>query len=146
MNTSGCFSDLLWMPHSQHKISNAWENPNICLNARCHCVGIPFDPLCSPALGNLGFYQIAKMRKIKVDKYLISALVEQMTITLQDVSCLWGLPIHGKPLVGIADAPWSELVERLLGILVDEQHMKQKKRRKGDDNIVVRDSLLFEFG
>ena len=63
-----------------------------------------------------------------------------MTITLQDVSCLWGLPIHGKPLVGIADAPWSELVERLLGIPVDEQHMKQKKRRKGDGNIVVRDS------
>ncbi|KAI4988286.1 hypothetical protein ZWY2020_029916 [Hordeum vulgare] len=134
MNTSGCFSDLLWMPQSQHKISNAWENPNICLNARCHCVGIPFDPLCSPALENLGFYQIAKMRKIKVDKYLISALL------------FVGLPIHGKPLVGIADAPWSELVERLLGILVDEQHMKQKKRRKGDDNIVVRDSLFFEFG
>ncbi|XBI19446.1 hypothetical protein VPH35_060971 [Triticum aestivum] len=154
MNTNGCFSDLLWMPHSQHKISKAWENPNISLNVRCHRVGIPFDPLCSPALENLGFYQIAKMRKINVDKYLISALVErwrpetntfhlpvgEMTITLQDISCLWGLPIHGKPLVGIADAPWSELVERLLGIPVDEQHMKQKKRRKGDDNIVVRDS------
>ena len=28
----------------------------------------------------------------------------------------------------------------LLGIPVDEQHMKQKKRRKGDDNIVVRNS------
>ncbi|XP_045087291.2 serine/threonine-protein phosphatase 7 long form homolog [Aegilops tauschii subsp. strangulata] len=154
MNTNGCFSDLLWMPHSQHKISKAWENPNISLNVRCHRVGIPFDPLCSPALENLGFYQIAKMRKINVDKYLISALVEcwrpetntfhlpvgEMTITLQDISCLWGLPIHGKPLVGIADAPWSKLVERLLGIPVDEQHMKQKKRRKGDDNIVVRDS------
>ncbi|KAI4976060.1 hypothetical protein ZWY2020_049667 [Hordeum vulgare] len=72
MNTSGCFSDLLWMPHNQHKISNAWENVT-----RCHCVGIPFDPLCSPALENLGFYQIAKMRKIKVNKYLISALVER---------------------------------------------------------------------
>ncbi|XP_044406762.1 serine/threonine-protein phosphatase 7 long form homolog [Triticum aestivum] len=154
MDTNGCFSDLLWMPHSQHKISKTWENPNICLNVRCHRVGIPFDPLCTSALENLGFYQIAKMRKINVDKYLISALVErwrpetnsfhlpvgEMTITLQDVSCLWGLPIHGKPLVGKAYAQWSEIVERLLGIPVDEQHMKQKKRRKGDDNAVVRNS------
>ncbi|KAF6998783.1 hypothetical protein CFC21_014870 [Triticum aestivum] len=94
------------------------------------------------------------MRKINVDKYLISALVErwrpetnsfhlpvgEMTITLQDVSCLWGLPIHGKPLVGKADAQWSEIFESLLGIPMDEQHMKQKKRRKGDDNVVVRNS------
>ncbi|XP_044439359.1 serine/threonine-protein phosphatase 7 long form homolog [Triticum aestivum] len=142
------------MPHSQHKISKTWENPNICLNVRCHHVGIPFDPLCTSALENLGFYQIAKMRKINVDKYLIPALVErwrpetnsfhlpvgEMTITLQDVSCLRGLPIHGKPLVGKVDTQWSEIVERLLGIPVDEQHMKQKKRRKGDDNTVVRNS------
>ena len=113
--------------------------PNICLNVLCHRVGIPFDPLCRPALENLSIYQIAKMMKINVDKYLISALVErwrpetnsfhipvgEMTITLQDVSCLWGLPIHGKPLVRKADAQWSEIVERLLGIPVDEQHMKQ---------------------
>ncbi|KAF6990413.1 hypothetical protein CFC21_007606 [Triticum aestivum] len=121
MNTSQRFSDLLWMPHSQHKISKSWENPNICLNVWCHRVGIPVDPLCSAALENLGFYQIAKMTKINVDKYLISALVErwrpeknsfhlpvgEMTVTLQDVSCLWGLPIHGKPLIGKADAAWS---------------------------------------
>uniref|UniRef100_A0A8R7TKD3 Aminotransferase-like plant mobile domain-containing protein n=1 Tax=Triticum urartu TaxID=4572 RepID=A0A8R7TKD3_TRIUA len=154
MNTSQCFSELLWMPHSQHKISKSWENPNICLNVRCHRVGIPVDPLCSAALENLGFYQIAKMKKINVDKYLISALVEhwrpktnsfhlpvgEMTVTLQDVSCLWGLPIHGKPLIGKADAAWSGLIERLLGIPVDEQHMKQKRRRKDDDNVAVKNS------
>ncbi|VAH30007.1 unnamed protein product [Triticum turgidum subsp. durum] len=154
MNTSQRFSDLLWMPHSQHKISKSWENRNICLNVRCHRVGIPVDPLCRAALENLGFYQIAKMKKINVDKYLISALVErwrpetntfhlpvgEMTVTLQDVSCLWELPIHGKPLIGKADAAWSGLIERLLGIPIDEQHMKQKRRRKDDDNIAVKNS------
>jgi hypothetical protein len=48
------------------------------------------------------------MKEINIEKYLISALVEhwqpetnsfhlpvgEMTVTLQDVSFLWGLPIH----------------------------------------------------
>ncbi|KAF7070405.1 hypothetical protein CFC21_075929 [Triticum aestivum] len=121
MDTAGHFGDLLWMPHSQQKISKAWENPDNCLNVWCHRVGIPFDPLCSSTLENLGFYQIAMMKKINVDKYLISALVKrwrpetnsfhlpvgEMTVTLQDVSCLWGLSIHGKQLIGKDDASWS---------------------------------------
>uniref|UniRef100_A0A453JNL2 Aminotransferase-like plant mobile domain-containing protein n=1 Tax=Aegilops tauschii subsp. strangulata TaxID=200361 RepID=A0A453JNL2_AEGTS len=95
--------------------------PDNCLNVWCHRVGIPFDPLCSSTLENLGFYQIAMMKKINVDKYLISALVKrwrpetnsfhlpvgEMTVTLQDVSCLWGLSIHGKQLIGKDDASWS---------------------------------------
>ncbi|KAI4992867.1 hypothetical protein ZWY2020_007180 [Hordeum vulgare] len=133
MNTSRCFSDLLWMPQSQHKISKAWENPGF------------REPW---------FLSNCKDDEINVDKYLISALVErwrpeinsfhlpvgEMTIMLQEVSYL------AYP-TGIVDAPWSELVERLLGIPLDEQHMKQKKRRKGDDNIVIRDAQYYvNFG
>lgn len=91
------------------------------------------------------------MKEINNDKYLISALVEswrpktntfhlpvgEMTITLQDVSCLWGLPIHGRPITGQADGSWVDMIERLLGIPMEEQHMKQKKRKKEDDMTMV---------
>lgn len=57
------------------------------------------------------FFLITKMKEINIEKYLISALVEhwqpetnsfhlpvgEMTVTLQDVSFLWGLPIHYWP-------------------------------------------------
>ncbi|KAL6639508.1 hypothetical protein ACP70R_023238 [Stipagrostis hirtigluma subsp. patula] len=103
MENNDRFSDLLWMPHSQHKVSKISENPSNFMNIRHHRVSVPYHPLCRPGLENVGFFQIARMKKINVDKYLISALVErwrpetssshlpvgEMTITLQDVSCLW---------------------------------------------------------
>jgi hypothetical protein len=30
--------------------------------------------------------------------------VGETTVTLQDVSCLWGMPIHGEPIIGQSDA------------------------------------------
>ena len=58
----------------------------------------------------MGLYQIAKMNCSTIDPNFISALVErwrpetnsfhmpwgEITITLEDVACLWGLPITGK--------------------------------------------------
>lgn len=121
------------------------------MNIRHHRVGIPYHPLCRSALQNIGFYQIAKMRSIKIDKYLISALVErwrpktnsfhlpigEMTITLQDISCLWGLPISGKLIVGQYDGNWSDMIERYLGIPPEDQEMKKKKRKKEDDTFAL---------
>lgn len=63
-----------------------------------------------------------------------------MTVTLQDMSCLWGLPIHGKPIISQADGPWVDLIEGLLGIPANEQKMKQKRRKKEDETTVVRHS------
>lgn len=121
------------------------------MNIRHHRVGIPYHPLCRSALQNIGFYQIAKMRSIKIDKYLISALVErwrpktnsfhlpigEMTITLQDISCLWGLPISGKLIVGQYDGNWSDMIERYLGIPPEDQEIKKKKRKKEDDTFAL---------
>ena len=58
----------------------------------------------------MGLYQIATIGFCRIDPGLITALVErwrpetntfhmswgEMTITLEDVACLWGLPIMGK--------------------------------------------------
>ncbi|MCY5779129.1 hypothetical protein OV602_24800, partial [Salmonella enterica subsp. enterica serovar 1,4,[5],12:i:-] len=80
---------------------------------------------------------------MSVDRFLIGALVErwrpethtfhmpvgEMTVTLQDVSCLWGLPIRGEPIIGKSDGPWIDTIKRLLGISPGNELLKQKKRK-----------------
>ena len=39
-----------------------------------------------------------------------------MTITLQDVSVMLGLPVDGEALVGTTDLNWFELCLQLLGV------------------------------
>jgi hypothetical protein len=40
----------------------------------------------------------------------------EMTITLQDVSVMLGLPVDGEVLVGTIDLNWSKLCLQLLGV------------------------------
>jgi|UniRef100_A0A2N9HTG8 hypothetical protein len=54
-----------------------------------------------------------------------------MTITLQDVSVMLGLPIDGEVLVGSTDSNWSELCLQLLGVSpppnkLDGSHLNMK--------------------
>uniref|UniRef100_A0A2N9EDD0 Aminotransferase-like plant mobile domain-containing protein n=1 Tax=Fagus sylvatica TaxID=28930 RepID=A0A2N9EDD0_FAGSY len=83
-----------------------------------------------PYLQRAGFYGIAKLGFIKMDWALITALVErwrqethtfhlphgEMTITLQDVEVMLGLPVDGEVLVGSTELNWSELCLQLLGV------------------------------
>ena len=94
---------------------------------RCH---IPYDPRYGPVLKRLGLYQISQFGNIVIDRGLITALVErwrpetntfhlpvgEMTVTLEDVSCLWGLPINGKILTGEVHDDWSGLIYDSLGV------------------------------
>jgi Plant mobile domain len=43
--------------------------------------------------------------------------VGEMTVTLEDVSCLWGLPINGYLVIGFADDNWEEDVLQAFGRL-----------------------------
>lgn len=94
---------------------------------------------------NLGLYQIALMPQSIIDAALIHGLVErwrsethsfhlpvgEMTVTLQDVSALWGLRIDGVPIGGVSDSPdYLGLIEDLLGMLPEEL---QKKRTKNEE-------------
>lgn len=47
-----------------------------------------------------------------------------MIVTLQDVSCLWGIPIQDDPIIGKSDGSWIDTIERLLGITAGKQVMK----------------------
>ena len=41
--------------------------------------------------------------------------IGEFTVTLQDVNCLWGLPISGEPVTGNSDEGLMELIENCLG-------------------------------
>lgn len=117
------------------------QDPNM-ITVRHHRTVLQYHPAYAPYLQRLGLYQLAVMPNINSDQALIHGLVErwrpethtfhlpvgEMTITLQDVSCLWGLPIHGEPVGGISDGDYGALVEPLLGI---PEYVAKKKRRTG---------------
>jgi Plant mobile domain len=58
--------------------------------------------------------------------------VGEMTITLQDVACLWGLPVNGIPVTGISDDDWMSLVEASFGRHIDASTWMSKKLGTGD--------------
>ena len=82
------------------------------------------------------------MKVANVDSSLLSGLLErwrpethtfhlpvgEMTITLDDVSCLWALPITGLPVTGMSDGNWEGLVNECLGVGAWDELMKSKKR------------------
>jgi Plant mobile domain len=72
-----------------------------------------------PILERFGLDRLASINTIQIDRDLISAIIErwrrethtfhlpvgEMTVTLEDVSCLWGLPINGYRF---EDDNWEE--------------------------------------
>ena len=80
------------------------------LRIASHVPVVPYNNQMDEYIIAMGFYQIANNGYCKIDPGFISALVErwrpetntfhmpwgEITITLEDVACLWGLPITGK--------------------------------------------------
>lgn len=94
-------------------------------------------------LAQAGFFGVACLGFVKVDRELISALVErwrpethtfhmpigEVTITLQDVTALIGLKAEGKPVVGDTNLDWYEECERLLGRRPEETDINGQRLR-----------------
>lgn len=80
------------------------------LNTGAHRMHVQYSDDMAQGLKNIGLYQIARINNCPIDPSLITALVErwrpetntfhlpfgEMTVTLEDVSILWGLPIQGN--------------------------------------------------
>ena len=85
-----------------------------------------------------GFYGLYCLRFIQLDWALITALVErwreethtfylphgEMTITLQDVGVVLGLPVDGRPVVGSTNINWQILCGELLGRIPPPNKLK----------------------
>lgn len=117
------------------------------IGVRHHRTVLRYHPAYETYLCRLGLYQVATMTRINLDPAgLIHGLVErwrpethtfhlpvgEMTVTLQDVSCLWGLPIHGIPVGGVSDGGSAHLVQPLLGMTPD---VALKKRKSGEEMV-----------
>ncbi len=73
-------------------------------------MAVRYQPKMKEGLKNLGLYQMVHVHHCLIDRGLIAALVErwrpetnsfhlpvgECTVTLEDVSCLWGLSVTGK--------------------------------------------------
>ncbi|XP_061372528.1 serine/threonine-protein phosphatase 7 long form homolog [Gastrolobium bilobum] len=80
-------------------------------------------------LTQAGFIHVARMQHMQIDASLISALVErwrpethtfhmsqgEMTITLQDVAAILGLPTEGKVVSGATTMDWQEVCNHVFG-------------------------------
>ena len=91
------------------------------------------DPRMLPLLQRTGFYGVARVSSLQLDWSLVSALVERwrpethsfhlsmgdVTITLQDVVVLLGLPVDGRALIcDVSPGPdmsWRGYVESIFG-------------------------------
>ena len=80
----------------------------------------------------LGLEGLHLVPSIQLDHALITAFVEQwrpethtfhlphgeMTITLQDVEVIMGLPIEGEAMVGATKRTWTDVCAEMLGIQI----------------------------
>jgi hypothetical protein len=97
---------------------------------------------------NLGLYQLAVMPQSKIDLSLMHGLAErwrpethtfhlpvgEMTVTLGDVSALWGLRIDGDPIGGISDHPdLQRMIPELLGYHPNQLQKKFNKKKGEED-------------
>lgn len=106
-----------------------------------------YQPAYGGVLRSMGLYQISQMAEENADEGLSSGLVErwrpethsfhlphaEMTVTLQDVSCLWGMTIIGEPVTGVEYGDFRALCLELLGIPHEDL---QKEKKRGEKTVV----------
>ena len=57
--------------------------------------------------------------------------VGEMTITLQDVSCLLGLPISGTPVAAVSDYDWGGIALNTFGVAISKEAWRIKGGNQG---------------
>ncbi|KAJ3678060.1 hypothetical protein LUZ60_001863 [Juncus effusus] len=112
---------------------------------RQHEVPVPWDDRYAPFLKKATLLQTARMGWLDYDSRLISALQEhwrpethtfhlpigEMTITLDDVSCVLGMRTDGEAMcLNNKDVDWKGKVGQLLGKEILELEFKGKGRSK----------------
>ncbi|KAK9169295.1 hypothetical protein Syun_001435 [Stephania yunnanensis] len=118
--------------HRSTRVWNGSEDPGILTirhnSAALHRL-VPFDERIVGYLEEAGFYGTTRIGFIGIDWHLVTALVErwrpkthtihfpvgEMTITLQHVQIILGLPVDGLPLTGRVEQDYDALCLTLLG-------------------------------
>lgn len=121
-----------------HRSTDIWNGQNFepltCRRCDGHFWRLgTLDPRVQQMMLKAGFYGVYKAGRMRLDHALITALVErwrpethtfhlpvgETTVTLQDISVLWGLPVDGEPITGVdtnrSMDEWQDICNELLG-------------------------------
>ncbi|XP_047982231.1 uncharacterized protein LOC125223231 isoform X2 [Salvia hispanica] len=134
----GPIDDSVLTLQDHHRSTEIWNGQNFepltCRRCDGHFWRLgALDPRVQEMMLKAGFYGVYKAGRMRLDHALITALVErwrpethtfhlpvgETTVTLQDISVLWGLPIDGEPITGVDTNrsldEWQEICNELLG-------------------------------
>ncbi|XP_073026084.1 uncharacterized protein [Primulina eburnea] len=134
----GPIDDSVLTLQDHHRSTDIWNGqdfePLTCRRCDGHFWRLGgLDPRVQQMMLKAGFYGVYMAGRIRLDHALITALVErwrpethtfhlpvgETTVTLQDISVLWGLPVDGEPITGVdtnrSMDEWQEVCNQLLG-------------------------------
>ena len=112
------------------------------LSMQGHKRYVKYHPNMRDVLVAMGLWQVSQMEvHDKLYHALITALVErwrpethtfhmatsEITVTLQDVATIWGLPIRGLPVTGYSDVDLVENLTSAFGVQLPTSAFKNKK-------------------
>ncbi|KAL2245206.1 serine/threonine-protein phosphatase 7 long form homolog isoform X1 [Sesamum indicum] len=134
----GPIDDSVLTLQDHHRSTDIWDGkdfePLTCRRCDGHFWRLgTLDPRVQQMMLKAGFYGVYKAGRMRLDHALITALVErwrpethtfhlpvgEATVTLQDISVLWGLPVDGDPITGVdtnrSMDEWQDICNELLG-------------------------------
>ncbi|KAK6149426.1 hypothetical protein DH2020_016951 [Rehmannia glutinosa] len=134
----GPIDDSILTLQDHHRSTDIWDGQNFepltCRRCDGHFWRLgTLDPQVQKMMLKAGFYGVYKVGRMRLDHALITALVErwrpethtfhlpvgEATVTLQDISVLWGLPVDGDPITGVDTNrtmdEWQDICNELLG-------------------------------
>ncbi|XP_012848924.1 PREDICTED: serine/threonine-protein phosphatase 7 long form homolog isoform X1 [Erythranthe guttata] len=134
----GPIDDSILTLQDHHRSTDIWNGQNFepltCRRCDGHFWRLgTLDPRVQQMMLKAGFYGVYKAGRMRLDHALITALVErwrpethtfhlpvgETTVTLQDISVLWGLPVDGDPITGVdtnrSMDEWQDICNELLG-------------------------------
>lgn len=134
----GPIDDSVLTLQDHHRSTDIWNGHNFepltCRRCDGHFWRLgTLDPRVQEMMLKAGFYGVYKAGRMRLDHALITALVErwrpethtfhlpvgETTVTLQDISVLWGLPVDGEPITGVdtnrSMDEWQDICNELLG-------------------------------
>ncbi|KAK9148305.1 hypothetical protein Scep_007062 [Stephania cephalantha] len=137
----GPIDDSVLTLQALHRSTRVWNGPDpgiltIRRNSTALHRLVPLDERIVGYLEEAGFYGTARIGFIAIDWHLITALVErwrpethtfhfpvgEMTITLQDVQIILGLPVDGLPITGRVEQDYDALCLTQLGFPFPENN------------------------
>ena len=124
-----------------------------------HKRNVPYHENMRPMLEAMGLWQVSQIYIDKLDHALITALVErwrpethtfhmptgEITVTLQDVAVMWGLPIDGPPVTGESDVLLYENLTSAFGVVLPSNAFKNKLKGVRDDGTDIRNTSYFSL-